>query len=119
MLLDWVRYARDFFFAQKYRFDLGIQFLVFVNFALLVVTASDKLKQTFGIPHTSDLLLVAIPLAFVGVWLVGYVLDRFVKSPQTYEREYLRRSPAWKNLFKELQVVRSELKAIRRSLSKR
>jgi len=59
---------REFFFAQKYRFDLGQSFLVIVNFTLLIITASDKLQLFFGIPRLRSLLVVIVPSAS---WVSG------------------------------------------------
>ncbi|MGC8851124.1 MAG: hypothetical protein ACP5O3_02725 [Candidatus Micrarchaeia archaeon] len=111
-----LRGARNFFFTQKYRFDLGLQFLVFVNFALLILTASDKLKVFLGLEHVSEVITVMIPLGFVGAWAFGYFLDRVVKSPQTAEREALKRSVAWQELFKRLNEIEAEVKSLRESL---
>lgn len=108
---------RDFFFRQKYRFDLGLQFLVFLNFALLVVTASDKLRQYFGL-KASESLLILLPAAFVATWLFGFFLDKVVKSPQAQERQSLERSHAWKRLYRKLDSIEEKLKNIKREKEK-
>lgn len=59
---------REFFFAQKYRFDLGQSFLVVINFTLLIITASDKLQIILGIPRLRSILILIVPLGFMGVW---------------------------------------------------
>lgn len=119
MFKKFLRSLRSEFFAQKYRFDLGIQFLTFVNFALLVVTASDKLQQFLGIKHTGELLLALIPLAFLGVWVFGYFMDKTVKMQAQAEEQLGRRSPLWGKTFDELEAVRKDLKDIKEQLKRR
>ena len=99
---------REFFFRQKYRFDLGLQFLVFVNFALLIITASDKIKSVFNL-KTTDLVVLLLPLAFIGTWLFGYILDNFVKSPQAQERQAVGRSEAWNKLYRKLDEIERKI----------
>jgi len=109
-----LRKARDFFFAQKYRFDLGLQFLVFLNFALLILTASDKLKAILGLEHISEVMILLLPLGFIGAWAFGWFLDRVVHSPQTAERESVKRSLVWQENFRKLDGIEAELKALRK-----
>src|SRR3970040_2741689 len=86
---------RDFFFAQKYRFDLGQSFLVILNFTLLIITASDKLQIFFGIPRLRSLLVLIVPLGFLGVWVFGYFMDRIVRAAQMAERQSIKRREGW------------------------
>lgn len=103
---------RETFFAQKYRFDLGQSFLVVVNFTLLIVTASDKLQMFFGIPLKS-LLSVIVPLAFIGVWLLGYFMDKVVRAPQMAERQSQKRSEVWTRHIEQMDRIEVELKRLR------
>jgi len=76
-----------FLLNQKLRLDLAASFLVFVNFGLLIIAASDKLivfmTTVFGRPITGAWL---IPIMFISIgtfaWILGYVLDRFFKYLQ-------------------------------------
>ncbi|HII94937.1 MAG: hypothetical protein ABFD15_09075 [Methanofastidiosum sp.] len=77
---------------QKYRFDLGRQFLVYVNFALLIIAASDKIKLIIDL-KTTELLLVLVPLSFIATYILGYILDKFVKFPQATQMVEAKRSP--------------------------
>ena len=86
---------REIFFSQKYRFDLGQSFLVVLNFTLLIITASDKLMIFFGIPRLRELLVVIIPMGFLGVWLFGFFMDKIVRAGQMAERQSVRRSEVW------------------------
>lgn len=107
---------REFFFAQKYRFDLGQSFLVIVNFILLIITASDKLQIFFGIPRLRSLVVVIVPLGFLGVWLFGYVMDIVVRAPQMAERQSRKRSEIWTRHDAQMDRLESELNEIRRLL---
>jgi hypothetical protein len=107
---------REIFFAQKYRFDLGQSFLVIVNFTLLIITASDKLQIFFGIPRLRSLLIVIVPLGFVGVWLFGFFMDRVVRAAQMAERQSIKRSEVWTNHIEQMDRLEAELKAVRQLL---
>lgn len=104
---------REFFFAQKYRFDLGQSFLVIVNFTLLIITASDKLSIFLGIPRLRSLLLLIVPLGFLGVWLFGYFMDRVVRAGQMAERQAIRRSEVWRAHNEQMDRIEAQLKEIR------
>ncbi len=106
---------REFFFAQKYRFDLGQSFLVIVNFTLLIITASDKLQLFFGIPRLRELLFVIVPLGFLGVWLFGYFMDRVVRAAQMAERQSMKRSEVWSRhneQMERMEIALREMKAL-------
>ncbi len=105
---------REFFFAQKYRFDLGQSFLVIVNFTLLIITASDKLMIFFGIERLRSLLGVIIPLGFIGVWVFGYFMDRVVRAAQMAERQSMKRSEVWREHLGQMDRIESELQSMRR-----
>jgi len=107
---------REFFFAQKYRFDLGQSFLVIVNFTLLIITASDKLQLFFGIPRLRSLLVVIVPLGFLGVWVFGYIMDIIVRAPQMTERQTRKRSEIWTRHDAQMDRLEGELHEIRRLL---
>lgn len=100
---------RESFFKQKYRFDLGYSFMVFLNFTLLIVTASDKLKTAFDIPSIKELLIILVPMGFLGMWVMGYILDRFVKSQHYQENESISRSPAWTKLYARLDEIEKKI----------
>lgn len=105
----------EYIFKQKYRFDIGLTFLTFLNFTLLVITASEKLKSIFGIERISELIIILVPLAFFGVWFLGYFMDRFVHFHARTEQEYSKRSYVWRKNFDELNAIRAELKLMRKT----
>ncbi|MFA5834354.1 MAG: hypothetical protein WDA22_12835 [Bacteroidota bacterium] len=104
---------REVFFAQKYRFDLGQSFLVILNFTLLIITASDKLQIFFGIPRLRSLLIVIVPLGFIGVWLFGYFMDKVVRAAQMAERQSVKRSELWTKHNEQMNRLEEEMKSIR------
>jgi len=107
---------REFFFAQKYRFDLGQSFLVVVNFTLLSITASDKLQTFLGIPRLRSLLIIIVPLGFVGVWLFGYFMDKIVKAAQMAERQSMKRSEVWVRHNDQMDRIEEEIREMRKLL---
>ena len=96
---------RQFLFRQKFRFDLGHSFLALVNFAFVVVAAGDKLSSFCGL-NTRTLILVIVPGALFGVWLLGYILDRYLKFAQCYNREANERNENWELLFSKLDQLK-------------
>ncbi|NUN70917.1 MAG: hypothetical protein HUU02_14540 [Bacteroidetes bacterium] len=110
---------REVFFAQKYRFDLGQSFLVILNFTLLIITASDKLQIFFGIPRLRSLLIVIVPLGFLGVWCFGYFMDKVVRAAQMAERQSIKRSEVWTNHIEQMDRLEAELKAVRALLEQK
>ncbi len=106
-----------FFLNQKYRFDMGHQFLAILNFTLLVIAASDKLRYYTDIPRTWMLLLIAVPAGFGGVWLFGYFLDK-VRYSQAYILEAGKRNPFQEEQTAAFQRIESELSAIKYSLAR-
>lgn len=101
-----------FFFNQKYRFDLGHQFLVFLNFTLLVIAASDKLRAYTNVSRTWMLVLIAVPSAFAGVWLFGLFLDKVIRYGQAYTLESSKRNPLWDEQKQMLARIEASLAEI-------
>ena len=101
---DVLKGSRDFFVEQKYRFDLGTHFLAYVNFSLLIIAASDKI-QAFLPFRIREMLIVFVPLAFVGAWVFGYILDRVVKFPQAQALTAEKRSPPWTRAHEKLDRI--------------
>ena len=83
---------RNWAYSQKFRFERGQQFLAFVNFGLLLLIASDRLKS-WGFPRWS--VYAMIPMGFFGMWLFGWFVVEVVRGFQKDEEEALKRSPAW------------------------
>jgi hypothetical protein len=113
---QWLARWRELFFAQKYRFDLGQSFLVIVNFTLLIITASDKLQSFLGIPRLRSLLIVLVPIGFVGVWVFGFFMDKIVRAAQMAERQAIKRSEVWTGHNQQMDRLEGELQTIRKLL---
>jgi hypothetical protein len=109
---------REFLFAQKYRFDLGQSFLVIVNFALLIITASDKLQIIFGIGRLRSLVILIVPVGFLAVWLFGYFMDKVVRAAQMAERQSMRRSEAWGKHNAQMDRIEKEIAELKGMLGR-
>ncbi len=110
---------RKTFFREKYRFDQGNSFLVFVNFALLIATL---VNQNNG-PKSNIKYYVIFGL--FGTWFLGYILDRVVKVQDIQERVILKRSPIWQENFshhdeqnRKLEKLINRLEMLENKLSK-
>ena len=110
---------REIFFSQKYRFDLGQSFLVILNFTLLIITASDKLMIFFGIPRLRELMVVIIPLGFIGVWLFGFFMDKIVRAGQMAERQSVRRSEVWHHHNNQMDRIEAQLTELKSLLAQK
>ena len=79
-----------FLARQKYRFDIGQGFLAIVNFAFVVIAASDKLTTLLHLP-AKVLVPILVPSAMLVVWLIGFMLDK-MQFMQAYQEEQNRRN---------------------------
>lgn len=102
---------RKLFFHHKYRFDTGYQFLTFINFFLLNVTAADQLKKWLHIQYTAVLLLMVIPCSLFGVYLFGWLLDS-LRYWQGYNSAANDRNEQWKMTADFIRRTDDSLKAI-------
>ena len=109
---------REIFFSQKYRFDLGQSFLVILNFTLLIITASDKLMIFFGIPRLRELMVVIIPIGFLGVWLFGFFMDKIVRAGQMAERQSVKRSEVWHHHNEQMDRIEQEMRELKELLAR-
>lgn len=109
---------REVFFAQKYRFDLGQSFLVILNFTLLIITASDKLMIFFGILRLRELMVVIIPLCFLGVWIFGFFMDKIVRAGQMAERQLVKRSEVWNRHNEQMDRMEEQMRELKELLAR-
>lgn len=109
---------REMFFAQKYRFDLGQSFLIILNFTLLIISASDKLQIFFGL-RLRSLLILIVPLGFIGVWVFGYFMDKIVRAAQMAERQSMKRSEMWSHHNEQMDRMERELHGLKQLLMER
>jgi hypothetical protein len=96
----------QFLFRQKYRFDLGIQLLVFVNFAMMCAT----MLKVFGI--RGYWMLPLIVLAFFTVWGMGWFLDVVVKMQRKTEWQATQRSYTWQRFEENFAKLDEILKRL-------
>lgn len=94
---------RQHFFREKYRFDQGNAFLVFLNFSLLVTSL---VKQSNG---DQNMIIWYVILGFLGTWLLGYILDKFIKVQDAQEKVAVKRSPIWKKNFDHHETIDQKL----------
>jgi hypothetical protein len=87
-----------------------------VNFTLLIITASDKLQIFFGIPRLRSLLIVIVPLGFIGVWIFGYFMDKVVRAAQMSERQSMKRSEVWAEHNTQMDRIERALKEVKEML---
>ena len=83
---------RDKLVKFKFYMDIGISFLTLLNFALLVVTASDKLRNIIPV-GTWTLVFLLVPAAFVCVISFGWFLDKVVNYQSSYYKIQTDRVP--------------------------
>lgn len=79
-----------FLVRQKYRFDIGQGFLAVINFAVIVLAASDKIATLVQLP-AKVIVPLSVPLAVGVVWLIGFVLDK-MEFMQAYQAEQNKRN---------------------------
>lgn len=101
---------RYWFFAQKYRFDLGNQFMAIINFGLLVLT----FRKTYGL--SLWLVPLAFPLVIGLIWAFGAFLDRFGRSQEKNEEIVIERSPLAKTHYAEQKRIIELLEEIKGKL---
>lgn len=101
---------RNIFFREKYRFDQGNAFLVFLNFTLLVVSL---VRQGNGNEH---LVFYYVILGFAGTWVLGYFLDKVVRVQDAQEKIAFKRSPIWKENFSHHNLHKTKINEVHKKL---
>jgi hypothetical protein len=90
---------KKWFFNQKYRYDLAsTQVFPLLTFAMM----STAWLKYFGL--SGFWLFVLLPFAFIGVWCVGYIFERF-KVQANNEEANLKRSYSWKILMERFDKL--------------
>lgn len=103
---------RKIFFREKYRFDQGNAFLVFVNFALLVISL---VRQGGG---NQEYIKYFVLGGLLGTWFLGFLLDRVVRVQDIQEKVYLQRSPLWQENFSHHDGQSRKLEQLIKKLEK-
>lgn len=101
----------DSLVKRYFEFQVGIQLLSWVNFVLLVITASTNLKQILPESLRSIWVIAAIlvPLTFFGVWLFGIFLDRVLHFQHRLNNESTNRMPIFDELNTRLKNIENNL----------
>lgn len=108
---------RDFLAVMKFQFDTGVTFLVFVNFSLLVITASSKFQEIWNI-STLGLWLLFVPMALLGTWLFGFILDKVIKYQQSYYKATHERVPQIMLILENTEKINARLDQLEKQLSR-
>lgn len=103
---------RTFFFREKYRFDQGNAFLVFLNFFLLVTSL---VRQSQG---NDNMVVYYVVLGFTGTWILGYFLDKVVRVQDAQEKVAFKRSPIWKENFSHHNHHKSKIEEVNDKLER-
>ena len=67
----------------------------------------------FGIPRLRELMVVIIPIGFLGVWLFGFFMDKIVRAGQMAERQSVRRSEVWYHHNEQMDRMEQQLAELR------
>ena len=99
---------RDKIVEMRYYAEISISVLVFLNFALLITTASDKLRIFIPL-GTIPLLLILVPGAFILIIFLGWFLDKVVKYQEKYYKMATDRNPQIVETLKIVKNIEKEL----------
>jgi len=110
-----------FVLTQKLRIDLAASFLVFVNFGLLIITASDKINNAIATllgKEVSTYVLVSVMFVLLGggAWILGYVLDKKFKYIQAQSTVGNERNPQICEIIEREKKLEKELCEIKNML---
>lgn len=87
-------YLRYWVAIQKLRFDWGNQVILYINFILLVVAASDNIRPNLPVTiNTTALVVIMVVLVALFAWGVGYFMDVHMKLQQYQYKELSDRNP--------------------------
>ena len=102
-----------FLATQKFRLDLAASFLMFINFALLIITASDNIILLFNVFGLSITKVVLIPILFVMIgtvsWLFGYFMDEKLKYWDQLNTVMNQRNPQITEILEIQRRIESKL----------
>lgn len=101
---------RTIFFREKYRFDQGNAFLVFLNFSMLVMSL---VRQSNG---KQNMIFWYVLLGFTGTWVLGYFLDKVVRVQDAQEKIAFKRSPIWKENFNHHDIHYKKIEEVHKKI---
>ena len=103
-----VEKIRRWIIEQYFRVLISLSFITFINFILLVIAASDKLK-TFLPFDTIYILLIIVPTTILSTWFIGYLLDTKVKYMQQMTKTQTERHPPMLEMLERVKRIEEKL----------
>ena len=88
----------------KFHFDVALSFMTLLNFALLIITASDKLRNIIPV-GTWTLVFLLVPVALLSTVLLGWFLDKVVNYQATYYKAQTDRVPQMTELLERVKNI--------------
>ena len=110
-----------FLLTQKLRIDLAASFLVFVNFGLLIITASDKINNAIATLLGREVSTYVVVLSMFiilggGAWMLGFILDKFFHYIQAQSTVGNERNPQICEIIEREKQLEKELEEIKNML---
>lgn len=103
---------RDWLVVQQVRVNIGLNLLALINFALLVVTNSERFRKVLPIKSTYTLVTIAVFVAFLGMWLFGLVMDVYVRYLHSVRNAYGVRDPYLHETRENTREILERVKAL-------
>ena len=91
----------------KYYFDIGMSLFPIINFILLIITASDKIRNILPIPVGTDILvIILVPSTIFSMIAFGWFLDVKLHYVKMLKDEDNDRNNMLIEVKKEIQEVK-------------
>ena len=110
-----LRRGRNWVWNQKYRIQLGMQWIQIINLCLLLVAVSDKFVGLTGV-RTSEFVMIVTGMVFVGMWVFGMVLDKIIRGGESEEATQIKRTPILRHHYSQQQEILDTVHEIARLL---
>lgn len=99
---------RNMFVEAKFLLDLSISFFTIVNFTLLVITSSDKLRNIIPL-GTWTLVIVMVPSALIAAITFGWFMDKVVNYQSAYYKTQMDRNPQFMEMLERVKHIEKKL----------
>ena len=95
---------------SKYYLDIGMSVFPIVNFVLLIIAASDNLRNMFPFHIGTDVLILALtPTTLVGVFCLGYMLDKHLNYRKILQEEDWQRNKLFMDMKSDLEDIKKSV----------
>ena len=97
--------------TQKMRMDIAASFMVFVNFGLIVIGASDKIAIFFdrlGVHTGNYMVYYLFVVGITSAWTFGYLMDRW-RFLQTANDTVNARNPQLVEIIERLKEIEKKM----------